>query len=87
MVGDPGYDPWPLLEQLDDPFEHPDPEAVLGHRLALVADAVGEEPRRLAAWAVARRVEAVLELVAEDELADARVAMDEVPTLAGLAGL
>lgn len=60
MLGDPAYDPWPLLEQVDDPFRRPDPPRVLAGRLALVADAVGEDVRRLAAWGVARRVEAAL---------------------------
>ena len=37
MRGDPAYDLWPLLEQVDDPFEHPDPAAVLRERVALLA--------------------------------------------------
>ncbi|MFC3998541.1 aminoglycoside phosphotransferase family protein [Nocardiopsis sediminis] len=61
MVGDPGYDLWPLLVQVDDPFAHPDPEAVLCRRLALVSGILGEPVDRLAAWCVARTVESAFE--------------------------
>ena len=60
MIGDPGYDPWPLVAQIDDPFAHSDPLRVLAERFALVADVVGEDVRRLAAWALAREVESAL---------------------------
>jgi streptomycin 6-kinase len=60
MIGDPGYDPWPLLAQIDEPFAHPDPLCVLAERFTLVADVVGEDVRRLAAWALAREVESAL---------------------------
>lgn len=60
LRGDGAYDLWPLLEQVDDPYAHPDPEAVLRARVALVADAAGLDERRVAAWAVARGVEAAL---------------------------
>jgi streptomycin 6-kinase len=60
MLGDPAYDLWPLLEQVDDPFAHADPEATLRARTELVADRVGLDPRRVAAWGLARGVEAGL---------------------------
>ncbi|MFD7921082.1 aminoglycoside phosphotransferase family protein [Streptomyces sp. NPDC059740] len=60
MVGDPGYDPWPLLAQTDDPFRGPDPAAELRERLAVLADLSGEPAERLAAWASARAVESAL---------------------------
>jgi streptomycin 6-kinase len=60
MVGDPAYDLWPLLEQVDDPFAHPDPGATLDHRVALVAQAVGLDPHRVAGWGAARGVEGAL---------------------------
>jgi streptomycin 6-kinase len=60
MIGDPGYDPWPLVAQIDEPFAHADPLRVLTERFALVADVVGEDVRRLAAWALAREVESAL---------------------------
>ena len=33
MIGDPAYDPWRLLEQIDDPFPYADLAAVLRSRL------------------------------------------------------
>ncbi|WP_377268852.1 aminoglycoside phosphotransferase family protein [Peterkaempfera sp. SMS 1(5)a] len=85
MTGDPAYDPWPLLAQIDDPFAHPDPRRVLSRRLALLADALGEDARRLAAWAMARQVESAL--WALDEGRPDGGTMDPVPLLAELAGL
>ncbi|GAA1500401.1 aminoglycoside phosphotransferase family protein [Streptomyces synnematoformans] len=60
MTGDPGYDPFPLLEQIDDPFAAADPHRTVAHRLALLAGELGEDTDRLAAWAVARLVEEAL---------------------------
>ena len=60
MIGDPGYDPWPLVSQIDDPFSYPDPRRVLAERFALVSDVLGEEVCRLFAWAFAREVESAL---------------------------
>lgn len=83
MVGDPGYDLWPLVTQLDDPFEHDDPTAVLRERLALLADALDEPADRTAAWCVARSVESALWTAdlgdvtgGAEELAEARVLAD-----------
>lgn len=56
MVGDPGYDPWPLVGQVGEPI----PDARLGPHFAIVADVVGEPVERLLAWAVARTVESAL---------------------------
>ncbi|GAA2626748.1 aminoglycoside phosphotransferase family protein [Streptomyces axinellae] len=67
MTGDPAFELWPLLEQVDDPFAHPDPHHVLRHRTALVAEALDEDPARIRAWSVARHVEYVLWSVEEDE--------------------
>jgi streptomycin 6-kinase len=60
MVGDPAYDPWPLLEQVDDPFTHPDPRRVLRERLDLMARELSLDAERIRWWAVARRVESAL---------------------------
>ncbi|GGL12697.1 hydroxyurea phosphotransferase [Sphaerisporangium melleum] len=86
MVGDPAYDPWPLVEQIDDPFRHPVPRPVLAARCALVAGALGEDARRLQAWAVARGVEMAL-WMAEHDVPGAGLAMARVRVFAGLAGL
>jgi streptomycin 6-kinase len=60
MVGDPAYDPWPLLEQVDDPFAHPDVPRALRDRVALVADELSLDAQRIMLWAVARRVQTAL---------------------------
>lgn len=60
LVGDPAYELWPVLSQIDDPFRYPDPVAVLLPRLHRASAALGLEPRRVAAWALARTVESVL---------------------------
>ncbi|MFF9479845.1 aminoglycoside phosphotransferase family protein [Streptomyces sp. NPDC014733] len=83
MTGDPAYDPWPLLTQIDDPFAHPDPGPVLHARARLLGAALDEDPARLLAWAAARGVESALHEAAHgdvaggaDELRRARVAAD-----------
>ncbi|GAB4061276.1 aminoglycoside phosphotransferase family protein [Catellatospora paridis] len=86
MVGDPGYDPWKLIEQIDDPFRHPDPAAVLRRRFALFGEVTGEDPARLAAWAAARRVEDSLWWVSRGNPPSHR-AMAEAAVLASIAGL
>ena len=60
MIGDPAYDPWPLLEQVDDPFAYPEPTRVLRNRVRLLADELSLQAERLVLWAVARRVETAL---------------------------
>lgn len=87
MIGDPAYDPWPLLEQVDDPFAHPEPRRVLAERSALLAGALGEDVRRLQAWAVARRVETALWAVDQGRPRSGAEIMDEARVLVGLAGL
>ncbi|MEZ0073264.1 aminoglycoside phosphotransferase family protein [Planotetraspora sp. GP83] len=87
MIGDPGYDPWPLLGQIDRPFAYPDPRRPLASRFALVADALGEDERRMRAWAVARRVETALWAVEHGDSAGAWEAMGEARVLADLTGM
>jgi streptomycin 6-kinase len=60
MYGDPAFDPWPLIQQTDDPFARPEPHRVLARRTALVADALGVDLARMRAWCVARLVEFLL---------------------------
>ena len=61
VYGDLAWDPWPLLTQVGDDWTVvvPDP-AELVHRARLVADVVGLDPARTAAWCVARGVEHAL---------------------------
>lgn len=88
MTGDPAFDPWPLLEQVDDPFAAPDPRAVLTHRTALIADLLELDPWRVRAWAVARHVEYTLWSVVEDEDLTRSVGlMAQARLLATVAGL
>lgn len=60
LVGDPGYDLWPILAQIDDPFAYPDPTAVLVPRIELAHRVLGVPQRRICEWACARTVESVL---------------------------
>lgn len=87
MIGDPAYDPWPLVQQVDDPFRLPDPAGAIARRFALVAQVTGQDAARMAAWGVARRVETALACVQDGELADAQSVMAEARTLADVIGL
>ncbi|MCT2593452.1 aminoglycoside phosphotransferase family protein [Streptomyces sp. N2-109] len=88
MTGDPAFDPWPLIEQVDDPFAKPDPHTVLTRRTALVSEILGEDPWRVRAWAVARHVEYLLWSVVEDEDLTRSVGlMAQTRILADVAGL
>ena len=66
MRGDPAYDLWPLLEQVDDPFAHADPAGVLRSRVRVVAGDL--DPARIGAWGLARCTESALWVW--DELGD-----------------
>lgn len=81
MAGDPGYDPWPLLKQIDDPTGRP---AVLAQRIALLGDELSLEPQRIVWWAVARRVETALWLAHHGDVPGGAAVMREVRTLADL---
>ncbi|MBK5250034.1 MAG: phosphotransferase [Actinomycetales bacterium] len=60
MLGDPAFDLWPLLSQVDHPFAHPDPVAVLAPRVELASATLGIPFVRICEWAAARTVESVL---------------------------
>lgn len=61
VVGDPAFDPWPLLEQVDpNPFESADPAGELLERTALVAGVIDVPAWRVAGWSLVRRVESAL---------------------------
>ena len=87
MVGDPGYDPWPMLMQIEP---EPATATALRARTELFADLVGEPADRLLAWVVARAVEAALWDVSTGRLDDghgemtvARNAADALQPLLG----
>lgn len=76
MIGDPCYDPWPLVEQVDDPFVSGDP-ALIRHRFQVVGDALGLDVHRMLAWGVGRKTEYALTCADEgDPMDGARHASD-----------
>jgi streptomycin 6-kinase len=85
MVGDPAYDPWPLLAQVDDPFTYPEPAAVTRQRVRLLAGELALDPARTLRWAVARRVETALWLAHHDQVPAGATVMWEVRILVDLA--
>jgi streptomycin 6-kinase len=87
ILGDPAYDPWPLLIQLDAPFEQPDPVRFLAMRYGRFGDLVGEPPQRLVQWSIARTVESALWQLDEGDVAAARQQMNEAAVLANIADL
>lgn len=90
MIGDRAYDPWPLLEQLGLPERGFTGAAARGPargRLESLADAVGEEPRRLAAWGVARSVETAMWRADHGGVTAARTHLRKARDLAELAQL
>ncbi|HEY5516176.1 MAG TPA: aminoglycoside phosphotransferase family protein [Pengzhenrongella sp.] len=86
LVGDPAYDPWPLLSQVDDPFERPDPVAALRERTAMFAGEAGLDIDRIAAWGLARVVQSAFWYAREGTWARARVELDQARTWAALSG-
>jgi streptomycin 6-kinase len=65
MVGDPAYDVWSLVAQLDWPFRRPDAPTVVPSRIGGLAERLDLPPERIAAWGIARDVEGALWLAAE----------------------
>lgn len=84
MLGDPGYDLCPLLMQVDDPFGHAEPAAVLRDRVNLVAGLTGELPERVLAWCAARLVESALWYVSRSELDEGRETLHRAAVVLGL---
>lgn len=87
MIGDPGYDPAPLVVQArSDAGDAPD-ENQLRHDFELFAAVVGEPVDRLLAWATAREVESALCNVFHDHPTTAKTNMVWARAFAGLSGL
>jgi streptomycin 6-kinase len=84
LIGDPAYDPWPLLVQVDDPFAYPDAAQVLRDRVGLIADALGIEAQRIVLWAVARSVEAALWAADHGDVASGAATLRETRILIDL---
>jgi streptomycin 6-kinase len=87
MIGDPAYDPWPLIGQVDDPFAHPEPHRVLAERGTVLADVLGEDADRLFAWSVARYVESALWEASRGDIGTGAAAMGRARVMADLIGL
>lgn len=75
MIGDPGYDPCPLLMQVDEPFAYDEPLPILRTRIELLADILDEAPERLVAWSLARMVESALWYADRGEIANGSAEM------------
>ena len=85
MIGDPAYDLWPLLEQVDDPYAHADPVRVLRDRVGLVAGELDVDTSRIVAWCVARKVEWTLWAAHHGRDAEAAEEMRRTELMAALA--
>ncbi|MFD0772374.1 aminoglycoside phosphotransferase family protein [Streptomonospora algeriensis] len=87
MTGDPGYDLWPLIMQLDSPMRLIEPGPTLRRRFGLAADILGEPADRLMAWSTARAVESAFHRyeIGAYEAGDAELA--QAAALADAAGL
>jgi streptomycin 6-kinase len=87
MIGDPCYDPAPLLLQVDPPFDAPSPARVLLDRVEHVAGILNTPADRILAWIVARSVEWALWYASRGGLEDGRAGISVARTAATLAGL
>ena len=85
MIGDPAYDLWPLLEQVDDPYAHADPVRLLRDRVGLVAGELDVDASRIVAWCVARKVEWTLWAAHHGRDAEAAEEMRRTELMAALA--
>jgi streptomycin 6-kinase len=87
LVGDPAYDPWPLLAQTADPFREPSPASELRTRTRLVCAVAGLDRDRVAAWALARTCESAFWRAAElGDRAGALAELEQARVWSRLAG-
>ncbi|HZE41636.1 MAG TPA: aminoglycoside phosphotransferase family protein [Stackebrandtia sp.] len=84
MIGDPAFDPWPLVRQIDDPFDHADTAAVLRDRLRFLADQLDLDADRIRAWGIGHAVSSVLFDLDGGDPAEAEAFMREADILARL---
>ncbi|QBI52283.1 aminoglycoside phosphotransferase family protein [Streptomonospora litoralis] len=87
MLGDPGYDLWPLIMQLDPPLRLIDPRPTLRRRFGLAAEMLGEPAERLAAWSVARAVESAFDRFNVGDYPAGDAELEQAAVLADVAGL
>ena len=86
LVGDPAYDPWPLVSQVGAPFDAADPATALRARTELVAGEAGLDPGRVLAWSFARSVQSAYWFVAESRWAPAAAELARARVWGRLAG-
>ncbi|HEX4790299.1 MAG TPA: aminoglycoside phosphotransferase family protein [Actinospica sp.] len=87
LTGDPAFDPWPLLAQIDDPFALPRPASFLLARGKLLADALGLDLARVFAWGAAKLVEMAVAEAADGDHGRCAELLAQARTVADLAGL
>lgn len=88
VAGDPAFDPWPLLEQIGDPFGRGaaegganagnGPAAELADRTQILAPLLGTTAWRIAAWGLIRSVESTLWLADITPVAERAAALPEL---------
>ena len=69
MVGDPAYDPWSLVAQLDWPIRLPDAARVVLPLIRRLAERLDLPAERIAAWGIARDVQGGLWAASEGNAA------------------
>ncbi|GAB3438967.1 aminoglycoside phosphotransferase family protein [Streptomonospora sediminis] len=87
MVGDPGYDLWPLIMQTDPPLRLIDPRPTLRRRFDLSAELLGEPADRLMAWSMARAVESAFDRFNIGAFPEGDAELAQAAVLADIAGL
>jgi streptomycin 6-kinase len=87
LTGEPAFDPWPLLDQIDEPFLSPRPASVLRARGKLVADALGLDPARIFAWGTAKQVEMAVAEASRGAFTNCSRILGRAGIVADLAGL
>lgn len=84
VVGDPAFDPWPLIAQLGDPWSQPDPAQVLLPSLRRVAGVLGARPLRIARWCAGRTALDVTWHLADGDLRRAARSAEELRVFGGI---
>jgi streptomycin 6-kinase len=87
MIGDPAFDPVPLIEQVDDPYQQRDPARELGRRAASAGGQLGVPADRILAWALARNVEYAMSCADGGDIELAGEAIANARTVAGVLGV
>jgi streptomycin 6-kinase len=87
MIGDPAYDPVPLIDQLDDLYHQPHANSLLTERAALAAAHLDLDPQRILAWTLARQVEYALACIDDHDPSAAVDAITDAQTVANVLGI